>query len=298
MKMVRNKLVAAVLGAVVVAGPLIFCPLHSSRARAQTPQAPQAASTPSPSFEVASIKPNRSSDGLRRLMFAPDGLSANGLPVKMLIGFAYNVKDFQISGGPGWIESERYDIEAKMDESTITALKKLTPEQAVDQRRLMVKSLLAERFNLKVSHSSKELPIYALLVAKNGPKLTKSADVQPGPGGAGPRPMMRRQMGDLTATAIPMDMLADMIAREIGRNVVNKTGLKGLYDFTLHFTSERQGPAAGGPADAGPAPAALSDSSGPSLFTALQEQLGLKLESQKGPVEIVVIDSVEKPSEN
>src|SRR5215472_6473159 len=106
-----------------------------------------------------------------KLMFAPDGLSAS-VPLKMLIGFAYNMKDFQISGGPSWIDSERFDIEAKMDESSIAALKKLTPEQALEQRRLMVQSLLAERFNLKVNRSTRELPIYALVVAKNGPKLT------------------------------------------------------------------------------------------------------------------------------
>jgi uncharacterized protein (TIGR03435 family) len=163
-----------------------------------------------------------------------------------------------------------------------------------------VQSLLAERFNLKVSHSSKELPIYALVVAKNGPKLTKSADAPPGPGapgGPGARRMMSFQMGELTATGISMSMLADRIAREVGRNVVDKTGLEGRYDFTLHWTSDRQALSAG-PADGGPGPAPSANSSGPSIFTALQEQLGLKLESQKGPVETLTIESVEKPSEN
>jgi uncharacterized protein (TIGR03435 family) len=291
--MACNKLLAQVLGVLVVV-PIFFGP--ASRVQAQA----SPASVPLPSYEVASIKPNRAGDNMVRLMFAPDGLSGNGISVKMLIGFAYNLKDFQISGGPGWIESERFDIEAKMDESAIAALKKLTPEQAGEQRRLMMQSLLSERFHLKANHSSKDLPIYALVVAKNGPKLTKSADAPSGPstsGGPGPKRMMRFQMGELTATAISMSELADRIGFEVGRKVVDKTGLEGRYDFTLHWTSDRQGLSAG-PADASQGPAPLSDSSGPSIFTALQEQLGLKLESQKGPVETLVIESIEKPSEN
>jgi uncharacterized protein (TIGR03435 family) len=295
MKMFTKNLAQATRAAFAVAAAMFFSLLQSPQARAQS--SPTAGS-PSPSFEVASIKPNRSGDGLTRLMFAPDGLSANGIAVKGLIGFAYNVKDFQMSGGPGWIESERYDIEAKMDEATITALKQLPPEQAIEQRRLMLRSLLAERFKLKVSHSSKDLPIYALVVAKNGPKLTKSADAPSGPGGPGQR-MMRMQLGELTATGIPMSLLVDRISREVGRNVVDKTGLPDRYDFTLRWTSDRQDLAPRGNADGGPGSAApLPDSSGPSIFTALQEQLGLKLESQKGPVETLIIDSLEKPSEN
>jgi bla regulator protein blaR1 len=293
--MACNKLVATMIGAVLLSWTVFFGLMDAPLIQAQAP----AISTSSPSFEVASIKPNRAGDNRIRLMFAPDSLSGNGISVKMLIGFAYNLIDFQISGGPGWIDSERYDIEAKMNESTIAALKKLTPEQAIEQR-LMVQSLLAERFNLKVSHSSKELPIYALVVAKNGPKMAKSADAPPGPGGPGgegPRSMMSFQMGELTATAISMSMLADRIARGVGRNVVDKTGLEGRYDFTLHWTSGRQGLSAG-PTDAIQGPAPSSDSSGPSIYTALQEQLGLKLESQKGPVETLVIESIEKPSEN
>lgn len=284
-------------GALAVAGAMAFALLSAPRACAQSSQPEK---PPAPSFEVASIKPNHSGTEFLKFMFAPDGFSCSGLPVKMLIAFAYNMKEFQISGGPGWIDSDRYDIEAKMDESTIAALKKLPPEQAVEQRRQMVQSLLAERFNLKVSHSSKELPIYALVVAKNGPKLKKTADLPagpgPGPGGPGPKSMMRFGMGELTATAAPMSLLADQIARQVGRKVVDKTGLEGRYEFTLHWTPDQQGLAAG-PADS-PGPAAAADSSAPSIFTALQEQLGLKLESQKGPVETLIIESVEKPSEN
>jgi uncharacterized protein (TIGR03435 family) len=271
----------------------VFGLLHPPLVRAQSQQA---TGTPSSSFDVASIKPNRSADGLIRLMFAPDGFNATGMSTKALIAFAYNVKEFQISGGPGWLDSERYNIDAKMDEPTIEALRKMPPEQATEQRRVMMQSLLKERFKLKVSQSSKELPIYALVAAKSGPKLSPSADQSSGPG-AGPRSQMRFMPGELTANGIPIGTLADRLSREVGRKVVDKTGLQGRYDFTLHWAQERQGAMAGA-ADGGAGAAPLPDSSGPSIFTALQEQLGLKLESQKGLVETVVIDSIDKPSEN
>jgi uncharacterized protein (TIGR03435 family) len=301
-----RKLLLAI-AAVAIAGFLVVNLLCAPQIRAQSAQ-PAAASAPS--FEVASIKPNHPEGGLQRIMlrFAPDGLTASGMTVKNLVGFAYNLKDFQISGGPGWIDSERYDIDAKMDESTIEALKKLPPEQAQEQRRLMMQSLLAERFKLKVTQSSKELPIYALVVAKNGPKLTQSAATSPsgpvspgpvsGPAGSVPRSMMGFRNGEITATAVPLRLFADRISREVGRDVVDKTGLQGNYDFTLHWTPEFQSAVPKGPADSNQGPASPPPDSGPSIFTALQEQLGLKLESQKGPVKTLVIESVEKPSEN
>lgn len=276
----------------------VFLTLGFSQAGAQSPQADAA----KPSFEVASIKPNHGDDGLIRFMFRPDGLTASGMTVKVLIEFAYNMKDFQVSGGPGWIESERFDVDAKMDEATMDALKKLPLDQAVEQRRLMLQSLLADRFQLKVSRSSKELPIYALVVAKGGPKLTQAADTPAAGGSSGaPGPgkgRMRMSPGELNADAIPMSNVADWLAREVGRKVVDKTGLEGRYVFNLHWTPE--GPAGKtGFGDSGPGPAPPPpDSSGVSIFTALQEQLGLKLEPQKGPVETLIIDSIEKPSEN
>ncbi|HEY6250018.1 MAG TPA: TIGR03435 family protein [Candidatus Angelobacter sp.] len=279
-----------------IAATLAFGLLPRLQAQAQSPQP---APTPSPSFEVASIKPNKADD--QRMMFrmTPDGFSASGVPLKLLIEFAYNIKDFQISGGPGWIDSERYDIDAKMDEANIEAIKKMPRDQAVEQRRLMVQSLLADRFKLKVTHSNKELPIYALVVAKNGPKLVQAADTSSAPGGPGPQSQLRFTPGELSGTGIRMSGLANQLSREIGRKVVDKTGLQGNYDFTLHWTPDRPADGPGGPGSAGaPGDAPAPDSSGPSVFTALQEQLGLKLESQKGPVETLIIDSIEKPSEN
>ena len=289
-----RKLLLAAMGAVTIAGPVIFGLLHAPQVRAQSPQTSSATSgTTSFSYEVASIKPNKVDDG--RIMFrnAPDGFTANGITPKFLIEFAYNLKDFQVSGAPGWAESERYDIDAKMDEATIEAFKKLTREQSTAQRRLMLQSLLAERFELKVSHSSKEAPLYALVVAKNGPKLTQSADSPSGPAGTVALGQFRFAPGELNAVGMLLSNLADQLSREVGRQVVDKTGLQGRYDFRLHWTPDGPAGGPGGPDDAPP-----PDSSGPSIFSALQEQLGLKLEPQKGPVETLIIDSIQKPTEN
>lgn len=272
----------------IIAATLAFGLLSTPPVRAQSPQP---ATTQALSFEVSSIKPNKSDDMRVMLRITPDGLSAIGVPAKFLIEFAYNIKDFQVSGGPGWIDSEKYDIDAKMDESNIEAIKKMPRDQAVEQRRLMLQSLLADRFKLKVTHSSKELPVYALVVAKSGPKLSQAADTS-APAGAGPKGQLRFTPGELTGTGISISGLANQLSRELGRNVVDKTGLTGNYDFTLRWTPEQ--PAAPGAAGDAPPP----DSSGPSIFTAIQEQLGLKLESQKGPVELLIIDSIERPSEN
>jgi uncharacterized protein (TIGR03435 family) len=263
----------------------------------------------SPSFEIASIKPNRSGDLRMMISSQPGRYTVTGVTTKLLLEQAYDVKDFQISGGPNWVNSDRYDVDAKAEDSVVTELQKLPLNQREEQQRAMIQSLLAERFKLEVSHTTKELPVYALVVAKTGPKLheAKTGDTYPngikGPdgrpvGGAG---MMRMGPGQLIGQGLPMASLAELLSQQLGRTVMDKTGLKGNYDFTLQWTPDQRpaampvGPVGGSSgADAVPPP----DSSGPSIFTALQEQLGLKLESTKGPVDIIVIDHIERPSEN
>jgi uncharacterized protein (TIGR03435 family) len=194
----------------------------------------QATGASSLSFEVVSIKPNRSEDDRLRLGTSPGRFTATGTTAKMLIGWAYNVKDFQLSGGPGWINSEKYDIDAKVEDSVATELQKLTPDQRGDQIRRMVQSVLADRFKLKVIHGTKELPVYALVVAKNGPKLTESPEY----GG-----MMRiTGRGQVTATGVPIKYLADAISREVDRVVLDQTGLKGYYDFMLQWNARDPNP--------------------------------------------------------
>lgn len=171
----------------------------------------------------------------------------------------------------------------------------------------MLQSLLAERFKLTLHHETKEMPVYVLLVAKNGPKMHESDPAPsdgPAPGGPAPGPnrrgsIMMQGRGQLTVNGQPLSRFVDILSRFLGRVVVDQTGLKADYDFKLQWTPGDEevmfrgmGP---GP-DGRPAPP--PDASGPTLFTALQEQLGLKLESQKAPVDTLVIDHVDKPSEN
>ncbi|MGH9448441.1 MAG: TIGR03435 family protein, partial [Terriglobia bacterium] len=291
-------------------------------------------------FEVASIKPAKPDARGVSIMIPPGRFTATNVTAKMLIEFAFNYKqagislrDDQILGGPKWINSKRFDIDAKVEDSIVDEEeKKLHFDHWGDQIRLMVQSMLAERFKLKVTQETKELPIYVLVVAKHGPKLTQSTVPLPGPlgskpPGSGPRrgPMMRISRGQLTGIGMSVGDLATAISRvpEIGgREIVDQTGLKGRYDFTLKWKpEERQGQMFGGPGPggaagpgegtgitAGPGAAANGQSaagmpsapasSAPSIFTAIQQQLGLRLKSGKGPVEMLVIDHVEPPTPN
>jgi len=260
---------------------------------------------PRPSFEVASIKPSNSSDG--RIMFrnTPGGrFSTQGTPLRLLIGDAYRVRDSQISGGPSWINTERWDIEAKAESGA-----GLSPGQI----QLMLQSLLAERFQLKLHTETRELPIYELMVAKNGPKLKSvppperptpgAALPPPVPGGPLPPGAFKIGRGEIEAASATLANLIQALSQQLGRTIIDKTGLTGNFDIKRNWTPD-PGQTLGGPfgsvpvpvgPDVGPPPA---DPNGPSLFTAIQEQLGLRLESTKGPVEVLVIDSVERPSEN
>lgn len=242
-------------------------------------------------------------------MNTPDGFSADST-LQMLIRLAYSVEDNQISGAPNWVNSDRYDVEAKMDGATADEVRKLSGEQNQSTREHMLQALLVDRFKLTLHRETRELPLYSLMVAKNGSKLQESKPGEPDNRGfktPDGHPMaqghfVRMGMGQLDGHSIGTEDIARLLAQQLGRKVVDNTGLKGNYDFTLQWTPEQShGPAFRGPegapgaASSGSTPSA---DSGPSIFTAVQEQLGLKLESQKGPVEVLVIDHVEKPSEN
>lgn len=298
----RRKLL---LGAAGFAG--LFVPVLSGLTHAAQNRTEAQTETPNLKafvYEVASIKPNKSGDNKVMMMHTPDGLSANGANVMMLIMSAYRVNPYQITGAPSWLTSERYDIEAKMDIATADELRE---DHRIAATQHMLQVLLADRFKLKVHQETKELPIYVLVVAKNGAKLEEAkpgdtyANGIKGPDGKSGAGMMFGRREGVTAQGVPIANLVRRLSLLLGRSVVDKTGLSGKYDFTLKWTPDEirtslsKGPESGEP---GPASAAFPDSSGPSLFTALEEQLGLKLESQKGPVEIVVIDHVERPSEN
>ena len=249
-----------------------------------------------PSFEVATIKPSQG-NGPTNYRIAEGRFGAENVTVAELIRFAYNVtSDDQLQKGPDWTNSERFDMSAKTTDEDGIALQKLAPTERFGQYRLMVQSLLADRFKLKVSTREKVLPVYAMVVAGNGPKLTATA-----PGTQHMPWLWGGSRGELHAASVSMDFFAGWLSGKAdvgGRVVMDKTGLNGIYDFTLKWTpmgtaagesAESNGSAAGGPA---------IDATGPSLLTALEEQLGLKLDPQKGPVEVLVIDHVEQPSAN
>jgi bla regulator protein blaR1 len=270
-----------------------FAFLASSTLWGQTGSAPL-------TFEVASIKPTAADFHGTMFQLQPGGgLRITGANLKTLLAYMYDVREFQISGGPGWINSERYDIVAKPERATGSDSApadpgKLTDDQRktfLEQTRQRMQSLLAERFHLSVHRETKEAPVYALAVSKSGSKL------QPAKGGGPDK--MRMGRAEITGEAVEIQMLVMPLANILGRPVVDKTGLAGKFDFKLEWTPDpNQSFGNFGPPPPGAEAPPPGDPSGPSIFTAVQEQLGLRLESEKGPVEMVVIDRVEKPSEN
>ena len=252
-----------------------------------------------PQFEVASIKPDHSGDMRAMFGIEPGGrLVATNVPVKMLLLMAFQLKDNQLSGLPAWADTDRFDITAKPESGT---------QVKDDDMRLMIQSLLEDRFKLTFHKETKEMPVYALVVGKNGLKMTPSkgnADFgddaarrpMPGPGRGRGGQGIRMTRGEINGQNVTVEMLTDQLSRIVGRSVIDQTGLKGSYDFTLKYMPESAAPLGRGP-ESGDA-AASTDSQMPSIFAAVQEQLGLKLEGQKGPVDIYIVDRLEKPSEN
>lgn len=235
-------------------------------------------------FDVAAIKPNTDGDNQFMFMGKPGGyLDASGVTVKFLIMEAYKLRAFQVSGGPSWIGLDRWDIKAKADG--------IEGRLSRDQLQAMVGSLLEDRFALKFHRETKEMPVYELVVAKKGQKLTPHPEGTPGKGAnMGP--------GRFSVSKGTMALLVRNLSMETGRVVLDQTGLTGEYDFTLEYSPDsHQGPEVMG-LPPGPPKQPAAGTNAPSIFTALQQQLGLKLEPAKGPVEILVIDRVEKPTAN
>jgi len=274
-------------------------------------------------FEVASVKPNKSGPTMTAMRMVPSEFRVTNVPVRVLISLAYRAQRYQMIGGPGWIDSERFDIVAKAPAGS-------TP----DQTPLMLRGLLADRFKLRVHGETREAPIYALVLARSdgrlGPKLSKSTDdcekilaerraaaaagraggpghttftmpppdekpvctisLRPTPVPNGPPLLTFRGGGQ------PIQMLANQISNMVDRRVVDRTGLTGLYDFELQFSMRAQMPLTTQGAGASNIPSAPLDD-GPTIFDAVRE-LGLKLESERGPVEHLVIDSIERPTED
>jgi uncharacterized protein (TIGR03435 family) len=253
-------------------------------------------------FEVASVKSNKSGDGNGNLSGLPGGrVMATNMPVRPIITFAYQLAQYQLVGGPGWLTTDRYDLIAKMD-GTADSTPAVPGAAAPSPMQLALRHLLEDRFKLRVHRETREMDIYALVIAKPGgspgPGLKPTtqdcaaavAAAQRRPGPAAPdQPFCGIGMGPgrLRFGGLPAASLATAFSGPAGRLVVDRTGLTGSWDFELTYAPDGRG---GGD---GPV-----DPNAPSFFTAIQEQLGLKLEPTKGPVEVLVIDAIEKPTED
>jgi uncharacterized protein (TIGR03435 family) len=250
-----------------------------------------------PSFEVVSIKPRSGAIPPGFPPQAPDRFARPDTTVSQLIAYAYEVREFQIDGGPGWLRSNHYEVSAKAERAG-----------SADNMRLMVKRLLEERFGLKAHTETRELTTYALVTArrdqKPGEKMRPSSiDCQPIIDAGGVKPVgggvpaqcawfiaMMNGLARMKVDGIRMARFAELLEPMAMRTVMDKTGLSGTYDIDLEFLPDRGLP----PVPAGGAPTQEA----PSLFTALQDQLGLKLESERGRVKVIVIDGAEVPTAN
>jgi uncharacterized protein (TIGR03435 family) len=301
---VGRKLLFSAIGPAFLVAPFAVGFVQVANLRAQLLHP---ASGPLPAFEVATIRPNHSDDAKLGFRMTSAEFQIQNASITDLIRFAYMVKSSaQLPQEPRWINSDKFDINAKIGESQIEAMKKLTPDQRFEQNRLMVQSLLSDRFSLKLSSQTKTLPVYAMVVAKSGPRLKEVEGLSPPQPGhsppppppaatpaSAPMPTLMGRRGELKAGAVSMPFFTDWVSRQpemSDRVVIDATGLKGSYDFELNWSPEDgRTPLLNG---------VPQESTGPSIFTAFQEQLGLKLESRKAPVEILVIDHVDRPSKN
>ena len=223
-----------------------------------------------PQFEVASVKP---SDPASTISMSRSGyrFTTTNTSLEMLILWAYDIRKDRLFGKPKWLDSVAYDIVAKTSEDTPLA-------GIVPQMRLMMQSLLAARFQLQVHRETRELPMYDLVVNKGGPKVQlKEAVDSPAPNR---NPFSMTSRGRLSGVQVSTGMLARVLSDQLGEAVEDKTGLNGIFDFTLEWVP-----------DIDAMTAAVKN--GPSIFTAIQEQLGLKLEARKGPVQVLIIDRLE-----
>jgi bla regulator protein blaR1 len=267
---------AAALGGMMIAGSVTprFVAFAQEKARAE--------------FEVASVK-SGNPDDRRRLVgsLGPGRFDAINASLRMLISFAYDVREYQVSGGPGWLSLAEFNIEAKPPRTASFPANTLGPPPFL---REMVQSMLADRFRLTVHRETHEQHIYELTIAKSGSKLTEVTQ----PPEKGPQGVGMKGRGTLFGSYAPAGMLAQVLSGMLQSPVIDKTGLTGKYNFEMKWTPD-SGPGEA-PEDRADVPAA--DAAGPTMFTAMKEQLGLELKSARGPGETIVVDHAEKPDAN
>jgi uncharacterized protein (TIGR03435 family) len=248
-----------------------------------TPLLAQVESYAQPAY-VASIKPNNGAPG--EYSTTPGRVVARNVTAKFLVAIAYGLQPFQISGGPGWVDSDRFDVEARLEDAKSNS----------GQEGLMMKSLLANRFKLVLHKDAQQSSVYALVVGGKGPKIKASADQTPG-AGMSPLGSMRVGATSLVGMGVPLGLFASLLGTRLGQTVIDQTNLPGRYDIDLRWTPDTTEP----PPSANVDPKDVlrqPDTSGPSVFTAIQEQLGLKLQLTKGFSGFLIIDHLERPDTN
>ena len=239
-------------------------------------------------FDVTSVR--RNLDGCCTTFGVGQGGSGgHAVTVKTLIGVAYRVQEFQISGGPNWVGSDRFDVEGKTEDRSADP----------DRLRLMLQALLGDRFQLKLHREIRESSVYELTAAKGGIKIKSSADQSaaidgPSATGAPNHGNMRVGASSLTGNAVTLALFTKLLSQRLDGPVIDGTNLAGRYDIRLQWMPDP----GENPLDPGGNVLPPEESSGLSIFAAIQEQLGLELTAARGPVEILVIDRVERPNEN
>jgi bla regulator protein BlaR1 len=289
----RRKLLLAAAAIIAVAAPIVAGIHHATPPRA----ASQAQNTIAalPAFATASITPSTSGGNRVVLMFSPNEFASKNASLQQVIRAAYGVEDDRISGAPAWLESEKYDVEAKENSSRIDDLRNLGFDQRVSEQKLMLQALLADRLKLAIRRETRELTVVALVTAKNGPKLQTSrpADTYSkgfkGPDGVARPSGIHFEGNLLVGQGVPIEPVVFHLSRQLHRTVLDETGLSGTYDLALTLPG-------GVPLgiDNPPPP----ESYEPAVSTAIEQQLGLKLDLKKVPLEVLVIDHVERPLGN
>ena len=275
----RKRLLAAAIGAAVVVGAIAIGFVNPASCRAQSQPGPAASAV----FKAVSIKPTKkpASDMVGEWLkqdHVTSVFTATNAPLVELVKFAYDLDNSQISGGPDWVTSEGYDVTAKID----------SVNEA--QIRLAFQKVLAEQFKLRSHRETKDLPVYELVVGKYGPRLR---EVPPNKVVPGNTRMIMNEPGHLVAKQISVEALVRVLSYSTGRLVVDKTGLKGFYDFALDW---QKNPEIAG--ETGVAGAEQEDAPTPdvvaSLVAAVPEQLGLEMKAQTDPIETLIIDHAEE----
>jgi bla regulator protein blaR1 len=265
---------------------------------AQTPAPSQpdaSAGAALPAWEVSTVRPAKTDAFGSMFQFTQDGIRVTNVPLWAIVRESFRLHDDRLFGGPAWEKTSMFDIEAKVAPEDAPKLKSLT----LAQRWSMLVPLLEQRFGFKYHHEMRDLPEYELVVAKDGIRMTASKPDPSGSEGHGKRMLSMHGRGHMESINTGMSTLAGILSAQLGRTVVDKTGLTGTYDYKLDWTPDDALPAMATVASTVPGDSAEApDTSGPSLFTALEEQLGLKLEAVKGPVDVVVIDQLVQPTAN